>query len=149
YGSYFGGVSARTLSADGLHSDPASQVQITIANRYEGTYVVQHGGYFYLFASAPNCCNGPLPRYSRFVGRSANVLGPYVDRSGASMLDGRVGGTPTISMNGNRWVGPGHNAVFTDFGGQDWFVYHAIDRTDPYFAQPNPQQINKRHLMMD
>jgi arabinan endo-1,5-alpha-L-arabinosidase len=25
YGSYFGGISARTLSADGLHSDPASQ----------------------------------------------------------------------------------------------------------------------------
>jgi arabinan endo-1,5-alpha-L-arabinosidase len=149
YGSYFGGVSARTLSADGLHSDPASQEQITIANRYEGTYVVQHGGYWYLFASAANCCNGPLTGYGVFVGRSANVLGPYIDRSGASMLDGRVGGTPAISMNGNRWAGPGHNAVFTDFGGQDWFVYHAIDRTDPYFAQPNPLQINKHHLMME
>jgi len=65
------------------------------------------------------------------------------------MLEGRVGGSPAISMNGNRWVGTGHNAVFTDFRGQDWFVYHAIDRTDPYFAPPNPQQINKRHLMMD
>ncbi len=149
YGSYFGGVSARTLSPDGLHSDPASQVQITIANRYEGTYIVQHGGYFYLFASATNCCNGPLTGYSVFVGRSANVLGPYLDREGASMLDGRVGGTPAISMNGNQWVGTGHNAVFTDFSGQDWFVYHAIDRNDPYFAQPNPLQINKRHLMMD
>ena len=38
YGSYFGGISARQLSADGLHSDPATQVQITIANRYEGGY---------------------------------------------------------------------------------------------------------------
>src|SRR5262245_49502981 len=41
YGSYFGGISARKLSADRLHSDPASQVQITIANRYEGAYVVK------------------------------------------------------------------------------------------------------------
>ena len=37
-------------------------------------------------------------------------------------------------MNGNRWVGPGHNSVITDSAGQDWFVYHAIDRNDPYFA---------------
>src|SRR5215210_3956299 len=54
YGSYFGGISARRLSADGLHSDPASQVQITIANRYEGTHVVKRGNYWYLFASATN-----------------------------------------------------------------------------------------------
>ena len=49
-------------------------------------------------------------------------------RTGASLLAGQVGGTPVISMNGNRWVGPGHNAIFTDFEGQDWFVYHAVDR---------------------
>ncbi len=134
YGSYFGGISARTLSADGLHSNPASQTQITIANRYEGANVVQHGGYFYLFVSATDCCRGPLTGYSVFVGRSANILGPYVDREGASLLAGRVGGTPALSMNGNRWVGTGHNAVFTDFGGQDWTVYHAVDRDDPYFT---------------
>jgi arabinan endo-1,5-alpha-L-arabinosidase len=56
-----------------------------------------------------------------------------VDKQGVSLLAGRVGGTPVISMNGNRWVGPGHNAVLTDFAGQDWFVYHAVDRNDPYF----------------
>lgn len=39
-----------------------------------------------------------------------------------------------LSMNGNRWVGPDHNAVITDGAGQDWFVYHAVDRNDPYFA---------------
>ena len=69
-----------------------------------------------------------------FAGRSQNPLGPFVDREGISLLAGRVGGTPVISMNGNRWVGPGHNAVFTDFAGQDWFIYHAVDRNDPYFA---------------
>ncbi|MFL5802159.1 MAG: family 43 glycosylhydrolase [Roseiflexaceae bacterium] len=134
YGSYFGGISARELSADGLHSDPASQVQITIANRYEGADVVKHGGYYYLFGSATNCCNGPLTGYSVFVGRSASPLGPFVDKEGVSLLAGRVGGTPVISMNGNRWVGSGHNAVLTDFAGQDWFLYHAVDRDHPYFA---------------
>jgi arabinan endo-1,5-alpha-L-arabinosidase len=133
YGSYFGGISARTLSADGLHSDPASQLQITIDNRYEGPEVVFHDGYYYLFASATDCCRGPLTGYSVFVGRSANVLGPYVDREGVSLLDARVGGTPALTMNGNRWVGTGHNTVFRDFDGQWWTIYHAVDRTDPYF----------------
>jgi len=134
YGSYFGGIAVRKLSADGLTSDPASQVEITIANRYEGAHVVPHGGYYYLFVSATDCCRGPLTGYSIFAGRSRNPLGPFVDAQGVSLLAGRVGGTPVISMNGNRWVGPGHNVVFTDAAGQDWTVYHAIDRTDPYFA---------------
>src|SRR5215213_9917490 len=147
YGSYFGGISARKLSADGLHSDPASQVLVAIANRYEGTELVKHGGYWYLFASATNCCNGPLTGYSVFAGRSQNVLGPYVDREGYSLLQGRVGGTPVISMNGNRWVGTGHNSVFQDLGGQFWTVYHAVDRNNPYFA--GAVGFTKRPVLMD
>ncbi len=133
YGSYFGGISARTLTPDGLHSNPASQTQITTANKYEGAEVVQRNGYYYLFVSATDCCRGPLTGYSVYVGRSANVLGPYIDREGASLLEGRAGGTPALSMNGNRWVGTGHNSVFRDFEGQYWTVYHAVDRFDPYF----------------
>jgi arabinan endo-1,5-alpha-L-arabinosidase len=36
-------------------------------------------------------------------------------------------------MNGNRWVGTGHNTVFKDFDGQWWTIYHAVDANDPYF----------------
>ncbi|HEX5809208.1 MAG TPA: family 43 glycosylhydrolase, partial [Anaerolineales bacterium] len=147
YGSYFGGVSARTLSADGLQSDPASQVEITISNRYEGAEVVEYGDYWYLFASATDCCRGPLTGYSVFAGRSENILGPYVDREGASLLAGRVGGTPVISMNGNRWVGTGHNSVFQDANGQYWTMYHAVDRNDPYFT--SAVGFTKRPVLMD
>jgi arabinan endo-1,5-alpha-L-arabinosidase len=147
YGSYFGGISARRLSPDGLHSDPASQVQITIANRYEGGHVVKRGGFYYLFASATDCCRGPLTGYSVFAGRSTNVLGPYVDREGASLLAGRVGGTPVLSMNGNRWVGPGHNTVFRDDRGQTWTLYHAIDRDEPYFE--GAVGFTKRPMLLD
>jgi arabinan endo-1,5-alpha-L-arabinosidase len=147
YGSYFGGISARTLSPDGLHSDPASQTQITIDNRYEGAFPFYHDGYWYLFASATDCCRGPLTGYSVFAGRSVSPLGPYVDRSGASLLAGPVGGSPVISMNGNRWVGTGHNAVFTDEAGQDWFLYHAVDRFDPYFT--GAVGFTKRPVLMD
>ena len=147
YGSYYGGIRARELSPDGLHSLPDTQTQITIDNRYEGAYVFKHAGYYYLFGSATDCCNGPLTGYSVFAGRSTSPLGPFVDREGVSLLEGRVGGTPVISMNGNRWVGTGHNAVFEDFGGQDWFVYHAVDRYDPYFEGTN--NFTKRPVLMD
>ena len=50
-------------------------------------------------------------------------------------------------MNGNKWVGPGHNAVFHDFDGQDWTVYHAVNRFDPYFA--NTADFTKRPVLMD
>jgi len=147
YGSYFGGISARALTGDGLRSLPATQTQIAIPNRYEGAHVVQRGGFFYLFGSATDCCRGPLTGYSVFVGRSESVLGPYVDRDGQSLLQGRVGGTPVVSMNGNRWVGLGHNTVFTDAEGRWWTLYHAVDRTDPYFA--GAVGFTKRPLLLD
>lgn len=134
FGSYFGGVSARQLSSDGLHSDPASETQIAIDNRYEGTFIVKHDGWYYFMGSATNCCNGPLTGYAVFAARSRSPLGPFVDRDGVSILDSRVGGTPVLTQNGNRWVGTGHNAVVTDFAGQDWIVYHAVDQNDPYYA---------------
>lgn len=147
YGSYFGGISVRQLSADGLTSNPATQIQIAIANRYEGAEVVWHDGYFYLFASATDCCRGPLTGYSVFVGRSTSPTGPFVDRDGASFLAGRVGGTPALTMNGNRWVGTGHNSVFQDLNGQWWTFYHAVDQNDPYFE--GAVGFTKRPVLLD
>ena len=34
-------------------------------------------------------------------------------------------------MNGNRWVGTGHNSVFQDVAGQWWTIYHAVDQARP------------------
>lgn len=159
YGSYFGGVAVRELSDDGKRSDPASTRQITISNRYEAPYVIYHDGYYYLFVSATDCCRYELSGYSVFAGRSRSPLGPFVDKDGVALLpdpvfpydrtDGRVGGTPVISMNGNRWVGPGHNAVLTDISGQDWFFYHAIDRFDPSLTGAGNFVINRRPLLID
>lgn len=134
YGSFVGGISARRLSADGLHTDPASETPIASANRYEATAVVRHGEYYYLFVSAGECCNGSLSGYGVLTGRATNILGPYTDRDGVSLLASEVGGTPVLSANGNRWIGAGGGTAFTDAAGQDWLLYHAVDRTDPYFA---------------
>jgi arabinan endo-1,5-alpha-L-arabinosidase len=147
FGGFRGGIRARKLTPNGLYSDPASETQITIAHRYEGPRVVYKDGYYYLFASATDCCRGPLTGYSVFVGRSRNLLGPYVDREGTSLLAGRVGGTPFLSMNGNAFVGPGHNCLIQDFEGTWWTFYHAVNRFDPYFE--GEVGFTKRPMMLD
>ena len=146
YGSYYGGIAARELSPDGL-STGETETAITIPNRYEGTNVVEKDGAFWLFASASNCCNGPLTGYQVFAGRATDPLGPFVDHEGVSLLETRTGGSPVITTNGNKWVGGGHNSVFQDANG-DWYsAYHAIDSGDPYFA--NDVGYTKRPLLID
>jgi arabinan endo-1,5-alpha-L-arabinosidase len=147
WGSYNGGIFVRELLADGLTADPGTEKLVTTTNRYEGAEIVFRDGYYYLFASSTNCCNGPVTGYSVFVGRSTSPTGEFVDREGVSLLAGRTGGTPVLSMNGNRWVGTGHNTVLKDFAGQYWTIYHAADRNDPYFA--GTTNFTKRPALMD
>ena len=148
YGSYFGGVHATRLTFGPHRVRTAGEPRpVAIGNRYEGANVVERRGWYYLFGSATNCCNGPLTGYSVFAGRSRSPFGPFRDREGRSLLAGRVGGTPVLSMNGNRWVGPGHNTVFRDLGGQWWTVYHAVDRRHPYFA--TDPGFTKRPALLD
>jgi arabinan endo-1,5-alpha-L-arabinosidase len=148
YGSYYGGIFATDvrLRANGMQTEGAP-TRIAIGNRYEGTNVVKRGDWYYFFGSATNCCNGPLTGYSVYSGRSRSPYGPFRDREGNSLLAGRVGGTPVISMNGNRWVGTGHNTTFRDEGGQWWTIYHAVDRHDPFF-ETDPG-FTKRPALLD
>ncbi|WIB78713.1 family 43 glycosylhydrolase [Curtobacterium sp. MCPF17_002] len=147
FGSYFGGVNVRRLTADGLRSDPSTERQIAIDNRYEGAYLMHHDGWWYFMGSATNCCNGALTGYGVFVARSRSPLGPFTDQDGVAITSTRVGGTPMLAQNGNRWVGTGHNTVVTDFAGQDWIVYHAVDRKDPYYA--GQATYTKRPVLID
>ncbi|WP_083707320.1 family 43 glycosylhydrolase [Intrasporangium flavum] len=146
YGSYFGGLWATRMSADGL-TPVGTPTQVAIDNRYEGSYVVRHGDWYYLMGSAANCCAGPTTGYSVFAGRSRSPLGPFVDAEGTSLLASRVGGTPVLTQNGNRFVGAGHHAVVTDAEGRDFIAYHAIDRDHPWLAQPFG--INRRPMLLD
>jgi len=146
YGSYYGGIYVTRLSENGKHA-VGEPTMVAIDNRYEGPYVIRHGRYYYLFASSANCCAGPTTGYSVYVGRSTSPKGPFLDREGQSMTESRVGGSIVITPNGNKWVGTGHNAVVTDLSGQDWFVYHAIDRSDPYLDEPFG--INERPMLLD
>lgn len=145
HGSYGGGLWVQPLDRAALRPQGPA-VQVSRSHRYEGAEVVQHGGWWWLFASSSDCCNGALTGYGVSVGRARDPLGPYVDRDGHGLLDARVGGTPVLLQNGNRWVGPGHNSVFTDDLGRWWTAYHAMDRDR---AQWTGSRLTRRALLID
>jgi len=134
FGSFDGGIFVRKLSADGLTTDPGSEVRIAADNRYEGGNWWFHGGFFYLFASSTNCCNGPLSGYNVFVGRASTPLGPFLDQQGNSLNGVNPGGNIALAQNGNSFVGPGGNVLFTDEAGQDYILYHAIPLAQPFYT---------------
>lgn len=146
YGSYNGGIDVAALSGDGTRRT-GRPVKVATDNRFEGAYVLRRGGWWYLFASSGDCCAGPTTGYSLFVGRSRSVRGPFKDREGVPLTASRTGGTVALTPNGNRWVGTGHNSVVKDLAGQDWIVYHAIDRSEPYLDEP--YGINRRPMLID
>ncbi len=133
FGSFFGGISIQKLSTDGFTADKASEVQIAVDNLYEGGAFWKRDGWYYLFVSSTNCCNGPLSGYSVNVGRARTPLGPFLDQNGVALTATTGNGAKVIAANGNRWVGPGGNVIFTDASGQDYMLYHAIDKDSPYF----------------
>lgn len=147
YGSYAGGIEARTLSADGFAAPAASAIPIAIGDRYEAAEVLEHDGWYWLFVSAATCCSGPLSGYGVFVARSASPTGPYEDRHGRSLLATRTGGTPVLRASGDGWVGPGHPTLFADEVGRIWTIYHAVDSSDPYFG--GSVGFTKRPPMLD
>jgi arabinan endo-1,5-alpha-L-arabinosidase len=89
----------------------------------EGSYVYPHNGYYFLFASIDNCCQGVNSTYRIIVGRSTSVTGPYTDRGGLALTSG--GGTIVLSSHGNI-NGPGGESVITDTDGAV-LVYHYYD----------------------
>jgi arabinan endo-1,5-alpha-L-arabinosidase len=89
----------------------------------EGVFIILRGEHYYLFASFDFCCHGAQSTYYTVVGRSRQVAGPFVDRTGRPMMAG--GGTTILSADA-RWHGPGNVAVLEDEK-QDYLVYHSYD----------------------
>src|SRR5699024_1319388 len=78
----FGGIYAIPLTADGTAvagDDPKAAPVRVAGDGYEAPYVQHKNGYYYLYVSAGNCCNGAATDYRVYVGRSKNLLGPYTD----------------------------------------------------------------------
>lgn len=77
-----------------------------------------------MFASIGSCCNGVNASYQVVVGRSENLLGPYVDKDGKDMLKNNW--ELVLEGDGQKWIGPGHNSIIVqDDEGTDWMIYHS------------------------
>jgi arabinan endo-1,5-alpha-L-arabinosidase len=124
FGSYFDGI--HVVQVDPTTMKPTGTVYSIAArpNGIEGTNIIYHGGYYFLFASIDQCCEGVNSTYKIAVGRSTGITGPYVDESGVAMLSG--GGT-VIDSSGPRWIGPGGESVYHDLAGNWIIAFHAYD----------------------
>jgi arabinan endo-1,5-alpha-L-arabinosidase len=124
FGSFWSGIKLIKLDMTGARSGTEFYSLSTRNNTaVEAPYVVRHDGYYYLFESVDYCCMGVDSTYKIYVGRSAALQGPYVDRDGVALLAG--GGTPVV-VGDDRWKGPGHNAILHTVVG-DYNVYHSYD----------------------
>jgi arabinan endo-1,5-alpha-L-arabinosidase len=129
FGSFWTGIKMRRLDYEtGKPSDedpklkPLAQRMVN-SGSVEAPFIIRKGDFYYLFVSFDFCCRGVESTYHVMVGRSENVIGPYVDREGMEMLRG--GGTQ-VTFPTERWRGPGHNAILQE-NGVEYIVYHAYD----------------------
>lgn len=108
FGSWFSGIYVVRLDASTMKPTGAMTRIAARSGGIEGPNIVYANGYYHLFASFDRCCQGVNSNYKIAYGRSTSITGPYLDRSGASMLSGA--GTILESSSG-RYIGPGGQSV--------------------------------------
>lgn len=125
----FHGLDISELSSDGLKVKDFQNKTKLAGNAFEGVMIYKRGKYYYMFASVGSCCEGANSTYRTVVGRSTNLMGPYVNKEGGKMSENNY---TTIIKGNDRWKGPGHNSeIITDDNGDDWIMYHAYDANEP------------------
>ncbi len=112
------------------------------AGSIEGPVLFRRCGYYYLFVSHGLCCPNTTEAarninaidYRVVVGRSENILGPYVDKNGVDMTDGggsmMVEGSNTSGVD-SPYAAAGHSEVIVS-GDKIYHLYHAY----PYSRNP-------------
>jgi arabinan endo-1,5-alpha-L-arabinosidase len=131
FGSYDSGIKIIALNPDGGRLDTQMTALATRSSdnpAIQAPYLMKRGDYYYLFVSFDRCCNGVNSDHNIRVGRATNLLGPYVDRDGNSMIadTAQPGGGTLVLAGDNRWKGPGSNVIFTD-AAKRYNVFHAYD----------------------
>ena len=149
WGSGFEPIKVQELAADRMSFAPGSSphdlvwpnpVKDAFPVLVEGSWVIRHGGYYYLFYSGDNCC-GAKANYAVMVARSRSASGPF------ETLEQATGKPHSIVLQRSaRWIAPGHNSIITDSAGQDWIVYHAVDVGRP--REKPSDDINTRRVML-
>lgn len=146
WGSWHG-IHGVRLSDDGL-SVAGEKFRIA-GTAFEAAWIHKTDEYYYFMGSLGSCCEGEQSTYRVAVGRSESLRGPYLDRDGRDLLHSEG----TLILAGHTrghdadpgFVGPGHHAMITDDAGDDWMLYHAMERGNARL----PNGVNRRVLMLD
>ena len=125
FGSFWSGIKLVELNPEtgGRIAPDSPMYAIAHWDSIEGSYIYQHEGYYYLFASYGLCCRGAASTYHTRVGRATKMTGPYLDKVGNDLLLG--GGTPFTGTDG-IFIGPGHAGII-EVDGKYWFSCHFYD----------------------
>jgi arabinan endo-1,5-alpha-L-arabinosidase len=143
FGSFWNGIKAVKLNANlTVLAQPEEWHTIAARERYwkleenyagderngaiEAPFVFRKNGMYYLFVSWDRCCRGVNSTYKVVVGRSDNITGPYLDKTGQDM---KFGGGSLVVRGNKAWPGVGHEAAYT-FDGKDYLVFHGYDSSD-------------------
>lgn len=136
WGSGFEAIHVRELAANRTEFAAGSTTRDLIPTSklpyerlVEGAWIHPRDGYTYLFYAGDNCC-GAEAHYAVMIARAKDALGPFegFTKTGAS--------DNTMLVRNDTWNAPGHNAIVTDDAGDDWMLYHAIER-----AKPGPRKM--------
>jgi arabinan endo-1,5-alpha-L-arabinosidase len=125
FGSFWGGIQLVKIAwPSGKLASTAKPTNIAYRgappDAIEGSTIIRHGGYYYLIVSLDICCQGAASTYNMGMGRSKNVAGPYVGKTGHPLLDD--GTSPLLATVGNQ-VGPGGESY--SHGYLAWHFYDA------------------------
>ncbi len=103
-GTYFGFIRIVELDPKTAERLPGNK-PVDVAIDMEATALMYRDGWYYLLGTHGTCCDGPNSTYNIRVGRSRNVLGPYVDKEGVPLLRG---GGKLVAAASGRHIGLGH-----------------------------------------
>lgn len=128
FGSFWDGIFAFKLTPSGERVG-TDLTRLASAKEIEAPVLFHRCGYYYLLVSFGLCCPGngrsvDQLTYRVAVGRSKNILGPYVDRRGTKMVEG--GGT-VIVQGDSTFAAAGHSDVILSKG-HFYHLYHAYRR---------------------
>ncbi|MGD0546468.1 MAG: arabinan endo-1,5-alpha-L-arabinosidase [Terracidiphilus sp.] len=133
YGSYFGGIAVVQINPSTMKVKSGSTPKVIAGGNpvgadWEGSYITQNGGYYYLWANRGRCCNGVGSTYTIVVGRATSVTGPYVNESGTELTADGANGTLMWGNVGYK-LSPGGPGVLNQ-GGCNYFSYFYYDDDD-------------------
>jgi arabinan endo-1,5-alpha-L-arabinosidase len=131
FGSFWDGIMGIKLNPDGSRAG-TDMTRLAWASQIEAPVLFHRCGYYYLFVTWGLCCPGEgrtvnQLTYRVAVGRSENIMGPYVDKSGKPMVEG--GGTLLVQGDKVQWAAAGHSDVIAT-GDKIYHLYHAYRQSD-------------------